>query len=88
MWFVRLVKLRSPLTKEKNQWMNDMRAEAEKWGVKFHMTLFTLGRYDVVAIFEAPDEKVAMRLSMLFAPEVAAETLTAVSRDEVVSWLK
>ena len=87
MWFVRLVKLRNPLTKERNEWMRKKRDEAEKWGVKWHMTLFTLGRYDVIAIFEAPDEKTAMKVSMAFAPEAAAETLAAVSRDEVVKWL-
>lgn len=87
MWFIRLVKLKNPLTKETNDWMASKRQEAEKWGVKFHETFFTLGKYDVVAIFEAPDEKVAMRVSMLFAPQANGQTLVAVSRDEVVSWL-
>ena len=87
MWFIRLVKLKNPLTKETNEWVNSKRAEAEAWGVKFHETFFTLGKYDAVAIFEAPDEKVAMRVSMLLAPQASAQTLVAVSRDEVVSWL-
>jgi uncharacterized protein with GYD domain len=87
MWFVRLVKLRNPLTKETNEWMNKKRAEVEKWGVKYHTTLHTLGRYDVVAIFEAPDEKTAMRVSIAFAPQTKAETLTAIPRDEVSKWL-
>ena len=89
MWFVRLVKLKDPPSKEQNQKMNELRSEAEKWGVKFHETFFTLGRFDVVSIFEAPDEKTAMRLSMSLAPWTrGAETLAAVSREEVNSWAK
>ena len=87
MWFIRLVKLKNPPSKEVNDWVMAKRAEAEKWGVKFHMTFQTLGKYDAVAIFEAPDEKVAMRLSMLLAPQAKATTLVAVSNEEAAKWV-
>jgi uncharacterized protein with GYD domain len=67
--------------------MNQVRAEAEKWGVKFHHTFFTLGRYDAVVIMEAPDEKTALKFSFSAAKMATAETLVAVSRDEVNSWM-
>ena len=88
MWFIRLVKIKSAPTKDSMEWSNKVRGEAEKWGVKFHETFFTLGKYDVVNIFEAPDEKTAMRVAMLFAPESEGNTLVALSREEVDSWMK
>lgn len=88
MWFVRLTKLKHPPSKESMAHVNAQRAEAEMWGVKVHHTFFTLGRYDVVSIIEAPDEKIAMRYGMLLSDGAVSETLTAVSRDEVDSWYK
>jgi len=88
MWFIRLVKNKNPQSKQRTQWFDEKRAEAEKWGVKFHQTFFTLGRYDVVTIFEAPDEKTAMRYGLSVMSEAASETLVAVSREEVSSWMK
>jgi uncharacterized protein with GYD domain len=88
MWFIRLVKLKNPPSKQLNEAVDAKRAEAEKWGVKFHDVFYTLGKYDIVSIFEAPDEKVAMRFAMSLAPEASGQTLVAISRDEVNSWLK
>jgi len=88
MWFIRLVKLKDPPSKESKAKMDAARMEAEKWGVKFHHTFYTLGMYDLVNIFEAPDEKVAMRLAMAWSPwTTSAQTLTALSRDEVDNWM-
>ena len=86
MWFIRLVKLKNPRSQQQTDWMNKKRAEAEKWGVKFHHTYFTLGMYDVVSILEAPDEKTAMRFGLSVAQEASSQTLVAVSREEVDSW--
>ncbi len=88
MWFIRLGKLKDPPSKEFADWINQKRAEAEKWGVKFHDVFFTLGKFDVVAIYEAPDEKVAMRYAMSLAPQITGQTLVALSRDEVLGWYK
>ncbi len=46
---------------------------------------FTLGRYDCVIMFDAPDEKAAMRFTMQvgFETDYTVETLTAVSAKEV-----
>ena len=88
MWFVRLLKLKNPPSKQQTDWFNQKRAVGEKWGIKFHDVFFTLGKYDVVSIFEAPDEKVAMRFAISVAPEATGQTLVAISRDEVTSWYK
>ena len=88
MWFIRLVKLKNPPTKLQRDEVDKKRAEAEKWGVKFHDTFYTLGRYDLVSILEAPDEKTAMRYSVSVGGYGASETLVAVSRDEVSKWTK
>jgi uncharacterized protein with GYD domain len=88
MWFIRLVKMRNPPSKQTADWINQKQAEAEKWGVKFHQSFVTLGRYDVVVIFEAPDEKAAMRYAASVAPESGGETLAALSREEFDSWYK
>ena len=88
MWFIRLGKMTEAPTKEFQQWVNQKRAEGEKWGIKFHEVFITLGQFDVVSIFEAPDEKVAMRYSQSLAPRISGPTLVGLSRDEVFSWYK
>ena len=46
---------------------------------------FTFGRYDCVIMFEAPDEKTAMRFTMKvgFETDYTVETLAAVSAKEI-----
>ncbi len=88
MWFIRLVKLKSPPSKESIAQVDKLRAEGEKWGVKYHQTFFTLGEFDVVSIIEAPDEKTALRFSMMTSELGTARTLVAVSREEVDRWMK
>jgi uncharacterized protein with GYD domain len=88
MWFIALVKLKVVPSKERAQSANARKAEAQKLGIKFHEAFHTLGRYDAVSIFEAPDEKAAMRYSMMGRDVEVVETLVAVTREEVVSWMK
>ncbi|MDA4128934.1 MAG: GYD domain-containing protein [Thaumarchaeota archaeon] len=88
MWFVSLVKFRKKPTKETVQWADQMFKKAEAWGVKTHMALWTLGRYDAVRIGEAPDVATAMKTAIAFADLAAVETLVAVSRDEAIKLLE
>ncbi len=89
MWFITLVKFRRKATKQDTQAMGAYWKEAEKSGVKLHNAFWTLGRYDAVFISEGPDEKTAMKFAIGAPTDLGAtETLVAVSRDEVVSWLK
>jgi len=48
---------------------------------------WTLGRYDVVVIFEAPNEKEALKVNLGFADIVATETMVAIPRQEAVQLL-
>ncbi len=87
MLFIRLIKLKSPYRKEQKAWFDGKHEEALKWGVKFHHTYFTLGKYDVVSIIEAPDERSAMKYAIATAEEAESATLVAVPKDEVDAWL-
>ncbi len=58
--------------------------EVSKSGVKLIGAYWTFGRYDTVFIFEAPDEKVAMKAALPYADIVNSETLVAIPRSEAV----
>ena len=62
-----------------------LRSLKEKEGVKIRDVFFTFGRYDGIIIFEAPDEKAAMKFVMEtgFSTEYAMETLIAVPAKEL-----
>jgi uncharacterized protein with GYD domain len=89
MWFVTLVKFRQRPTKEDADKVTEYWTEAEKWhpGFKVHHSFWTLGRYDVVTIIEASDEKTAMRVLMWNPIDAVTETMVAVTRDEAIKWL-
>jgi uncharacterized protein with GYD domain len=88
MWFVTLIKGGQPPNKDNAMQVQAKMKEAEKWGVKFHQAFFTLGPYDAVQISEAPDEKTALRVALLFS-DLGAEstTMAAVDMQEVMGWL-
>ncbi|MDH5713063.1 MAG: GYD domain-containing protein [Candidatus Bathyarchaeota archaeon] len=54
-------------------------------GITIRDVYFTLGRYDSVIIFEAPDAKTAMNFAMevAFATDYSVETLAAVPAKEL-----
>jgi len=88
MWFVTLVKNTQAPSKEAGMKMQENMKTAESWGVKFHQGFFTLGPYDAVWISEAPDEKVALRVAMLFSSMGGSSvSMPAISSDEVMSWV-
>ncbi len=89
MWFVTLVKNTQPATKDNAMVMQDLQKTAESWGVKFHNGFFTLGPYDAVWITEAPDEKTALRVAMLFNGKLggSSTSMPAVAAEEVIGWL-
>ena len=86
MIFIRLIKLKAPYDKEQRAWFDEKHTEALQWGVKFVTTYFTLGRYDVVSIIEAPDEKAALKYAIATAEVAESSTLVAISKAEVDSW--
>jgi uncharacterized protein with GYD domain len=64
-----------------------MMADFKKKGIKVLGWYWTLGRYDTVFIFEAANEKEAMKLSASIAEWVATETLVAIPREEAIRLL-
>ena len=84
MIFVSLGKLRKKLTKESIAEASKVIERANEEGVKFLNIYYTLGGYDVVAIFEAPDVKTVMRMAMSLGDIESTETLVAVPREEAI----
>ncbi len=62
-----------------------VRSMANKFGVTAKDIFWTLGSYDVVAIFEAPDDAAmtALGLALGTAGNVRTQTLRAFSKDEM-----
>ena len=60
--------------------------ELDKQGIKTQI-YWTLGRYDSVAIIEAPSEKDAMKINIMFQGLVKTETMTAIPREEAIKLL-
>jgi uncharacterized protein with GYD domain len=54
-----------------------------KEGFKFHGIYWTLGKFDAVAVYEAPSEKVAMKAAIVRADLMDIETLVAIPPEEV-----
>ena len=57
-------------------------------GVKMLGSYSTLGRFDAIWIYEAPNEKVAMQLGIEAGELMQTQTLVAISRDEALKLLK
>jgi uncharacterized protein with GYD domain len=85
MWFrklfIALAKFKTKLSKdvvEQNQ--KDIEADT-KGQVRYLNVYWTLGKYDTIVIFEAPDEKVAMNVVLKRADRMEIEILVAVPAD-------
>ena len=87
MIFISFGKFRKKPTKETSANISKMMEEFKGHGYKIIGFYWTLGRYDTVLIFEAPDEKVAMEMAIEAADTVATETLVAVKREEAIKLL-
>lgn len=84
MLFISLGKLREKPTKEMTARIDRLVEKMSKDGVKFISGYWTLGRYDSVVIFEATDEKAAMKVNIMVSDIVKTETLVAVPRKDAV----
>ncbi len=86
MFFITLAKWKKPPTKESTDRATKAFQDMEKQGINFRV-YWTLGRYDAVAIVEAPTEKDAMQALLRFLELVDTETLVAVPREEAIKLL-
>ena len=87
MIFISLRKMRKKPTKEVvERATQDLEALKSK-GVKIIDWYWTLGRFDIVLIYEAPSEKEALKVSLAVENYVSSETLVAMSREEAIKLL-
>ena len=82
MLFIALAKFKKKLSKEIiDENLKDIEADT-KGQVRYLGIYWTLGRYDTVVLFEAPNEKVAMNMALKRADRMDIETLVAVPAEE------
>lgn len=86
MFFISLIKWKSPPTKDQVDEATAPLMDLEKQGIKMRV-YWTLGRYDAVTFIEAPTEKDAMKALLEFQNIVDTETLVAVPREEAIKLL-
>ena len=87
MFFVTLSRFRGKPSKDFLE-LADKAMKNPPPGVKIHNVFWTLGRYDVIIIYEAPNEKVTLKMGMPFSEYMASETLTAIPREEALELIK
>jgi len=88
MIFITLAKLRKKATKALIAETSKALEQAIKEGGKVLGLYWTLGRYDVVMISEAPDEKIYMKWIVRLGDLLASETLVAVPREEALKFVQ
>ncbi len=84
MLFVTLHKWKKKPTKETLELAKKIFMQEAKDGGKTIAQYWTLGRYDIVSVFEAPDEKTAMKGLIRGGDLMTSETLVAVPREEAI----
>jgi uncharacterized protein with GYD domain len=85
--FIMLAKDKERPTKKAIDSNTKKMEELKKKGLKILGFYWTLGRYDDVIIFEAPNEKEAMKLAFEARDNVDSETMVAIPREEGVKLL-
>lgn len=84
MIFINLGKMRNKPDKENIGDTAKIIADFKKKGINVLSWYWTLGRYDTVFIFEATNEKEALKVSIDIAQFVSTETLVAIPRQEAI----
>ena len=70
--------------------IKESRSVFESFGVKITKMVFTMGRYDVIAIVEAPDEEAISKAVLSWGSRglLRTETLTAFSPESMIKMVK
>lgn len=80
--YIGLMKFRKKPTREMIKQNLELIEKDKKAGVQVREIFWTLGRYDAVVIFDAPDEKAAMKMAMERGENMSAETMVAIPAEE------
>ena len=84
MIFIIFGKFKKKPTKDMLAQVEKVFAQGAKEGIKVIGSYWTLGRYDVARIVEAPDEKTLMKHALQFGDTVSTESLVALKREDAV----
>ena len=79
--------MRKKPSKETSEQATKVMDEIKSMGIKIIGWYWTLGRYDTAVIFEAANEKEALKTSIAVSEFVATETLVAIPREEAIKLL-
>lgn len=82
MLFIALAKFKKKLDKEVVAQNMKNIEEDEKDNVQYKEIFWTLGKYDTVVIFDAPDEKTAMNMALKRLDRMEIEMLVALPADK------
>jgi len=85
--FVNLGKMRKKPDKALTGDATKIVEEFKQKGINILNWYWTLGRYDTVVVFEAANEKEALKFSLGVAEFVSTETLVAIPRQEAINLL-
>jgi uncharacterized protein with GYD domain len=85
--FISLGKMRKKPSKEMSEQATTVMDNIKSMGIKIIGWYWTLGRYDTAVIFEAANEKEALKTSLAVSEFVATETLVAIPREEAIKLL-
>ena len=82
--FVGLAKFRKPPERKDIGDTAKMIANWKEKSINMLSWYWTLGRYDAVSVFEAANEKEAMKMAIGISEWVTTETLVAIPREEAI----
>ena len=76
--------------KERSKQLKEFKELVKPWGVKAKAVYYTMGRYDIIGIFEAPNDDVMTKVILQVGLRgfVKTETLKATLPDELEEILK
>ena len=80
--YIQMVKFRKKPTKEMIKQNLELLEKEKKMGIQFKEIYWTLGRYDVVVILDAPNEKLVMQGALARSENMSAETMVAIPAEE------
>ena len=87
MFFIALAKMRGNITpafKEATQ----KALKSPPPGLKIHNVFWTLGQYDFVIVYEAPNEKEAVKMGVGWAEFCETQTMVAIPHEEAQKLFK
>ena len=85
--FVTLARMRGAIDSEFSEKTEEFMKNPPA-GIKILKVLHTLGQYDIVIFYEAPNEKAALMAAMNFGGKASTETMVAIPHEEAKEMMK